>query len=104
MPRRGGGYESGSMTVSEMLEHFPEALKRPGAGVATPEPQDAPPRVPTLPCLKCGEPDTTMRYCDGRYSLTWGVCADKGGDHFHRGCPRCTRKWITHDTLDGQHA
>lgn len=100
MPRRGGGHESGSMTVSEMLEHFPESLKRPVAGATEPEPQDAAPRVPILACPKCGEPDTTMRWCDGLYSLTWGMCADKDGDHFHRDCKRCKYRWITHDTLD----
>lgn len=96
--RTKGGHESGDTPVSELSA--PAALFRPGAGVIVPEPQDAPPRVPTLPCPTCGETDTTMRYCDGRYSLTWGVCTDKDGDHFHRGCPSCTRQWITHDTLD----
>ena len=100
--RTRGGYESGSMTASEMLENFPESFKRPATEPA-PEPQDAPPRVPNLPCPKCGNADTTMRFCSGGYSLTWGMCADHApAGHFHRDCPRCTHRWTTYDVLDAQ--
>ena len=103
MSRRGDGYESGTMSASEMAANFPEVLKRPGAGVVVPEPQDAPPRVPLLACPKCGEPETTMRWCGGGYSIGWGMCfAASPPDHFHRECTnRCHYKWVTYDTLDG---
>lgn len=95
-----GGYESADIPASE-LGPFPNVLTRPGMGTATPEPQDAVPHVPNLPCPKCGETGTTMRYCDGSYTLTWGMCGDRTGTdgHFHRACTRCTCQWVTYDVL-----
>ena len=97
--RTKGGYESGTMTASELIGNFPESLKRPAMGAA-PEPQDTPPRVPNLPCPKCGEADTGMRYCDGGWTLAWGSCdANEAAEHFHRRCPRCSHRWATRDVL-----
>jgi hypothetical protein len=93
-----GGYVSGDTTVSELS--VPEVLLRPGLGMATQEPQDTPPRVPILACPKCGESDTTMRWCDGGYSLRHGMCSGQDRNHFHRGCGRCGYSWISNDTLD----
>lgn len=99
---RRGGYESGSMSASELLQ-LPEALLKPGAGMpleTAAEPVDAAPYVPTLRCSMCGHPDTTMRVCEGGYSLGWGMCTAEPQSHFHRGCGRCGCKWITYDTLE----
>lgn len=96
--RTKGGHMAADVPASALP--FPEVLTRPGAGVVVPVPQDAPPRVPTLPCPKCGETDTKMRWCSGSYSMHWGACTvQEPGDHFHRACPRCTHKWTTYDTL-----
>lgn len=104
-----GGYESGDTPASELLERFPDVLFQPGAGVApktvtqrsTDEPKDAAPKVPLLPCPKCGEPDTAMRWCAGGYSIGYGHCVTTVKDHFHRECPNCRYGWKTFDTLDG---
>jgi ssDNA-binding Zn-finger/Zn-ribbon topoisomerase 1 len=93
-----GGHPSGDTPVSELL--VPDVLMWPALGMAPPEPQDAAPRVPNLPCPKCGEPDTTMRWCAGGYSLAHGMCVETV-DHFHRGCPRCAYRWTSFDILDG---
>lgn len=99
--RTRGGHESGDTPVSELL--VPEVLFRPGLGMAAPEPQDAAPRVPDLPCTKCGELDTMMRFCSGQYTLHWGSCDAKGdAEHFHRECPRCKHRWTTYDVLADQ--
>lgn len=79
------------MSASEILA-MPEAFKRPAEA----------PRVPDLPCPKCGEPDTSMRFCNGGYSLSWGMCVGAAEQHFHRGCPRCKHRWTTHDVLAEQ--
>jgi hypothetical protein len=98
--RTKGGHESGAMSASELLARFPEVSTQPGLGAVAPEPQDAAPRVPDLPCPKCGEPDTSMRFCNGGYSLSWGMCMGDAGEHFHRDCSRCKHRWITYDVLD----
>lgn len=98
--RTKGGYESGTMSASQLLTGFPEVLKRPGADCLAPtEPQDTPPKVPILPCPKCGEPDTTIHWCEGGYSIVLGHCGESA-DHFHRGCDRCGHRWKTFDVLD----
>lgn len=95
-----GAHVSADIQVSELP--VPEVLFRPGAGMPRSAPQDAAPRVPNLPCPKCGTPDTTMRFCDGGYSLSWGMCMGDAGEHFHRDCPRCKHRWSTHDVLGAQ--
>ena len=80
------------MSASELVERFPESLKRPATGAEAP-------RVPNLVCPKCGEPETTMRFCSGGYSIKWGMCMVGTGEHFHRDCPRCTHRWVTYDVL-----
>jgi hypothetical protein len=91
-----GGYPSGDVPASA-LGPFPEVLTRPAIQTAAPLPTA--PKVPILACPKCGEPDTTMRWCSGGYSLAHGSC-ETSEDHFHRGCPRCTHRWKTFDVLD----
>lgn len=103
MPERRtkGGYESADIPASAMP--FPDAFTRPAMGTRAPGPQDAAPRVPNLACPKCGEPDTGMRWCNGTYSLTFGMCLDdKRGEHFHRDCSRCKHRWVTRDVLGQQ--
>lgn len=94
------GYVSGDIPVSALP--FPAAFTRPAMSVAAPEPQDAAPRVSNLPCPKCGETGTMMRFCNGGYSLSWGMCMSDAGEHFHRDCSRCKHRWTTHDVLAEQ--
>jgi predicted RNA-binding Zn-ribbon protein involved in translation (DUF1610 family) len=68
--------------------------------MAADEPVKAPPRVGKLPCPKCGDPDTSMRWCAGGYSIQHGHCTISVHEHFHRGCPNCGHRWLTYDVLD----
>jgi hypothetical protein len=76
---------------------------------AAEEPVPPAPRVPDLPCPKCGHTGVSIAYCDAcdRRPYTSSIrkyeddyCSHGDVDHFHRACRRCTYRWKTEDALN----
>jgi hypothetical protein len=47
-------------------------------------------------CVKCGEADSTLRYCDYKSAGLLELCSKKEvhKEHFHKVCRTCGYEWL----------
>lgn len=68
------------------------------------EPEPFVPRVPEIPCSKCGGDEVRLLYVSGLRndcgvnSVCW-IESRSREEHFHRTCQRCHYQWPTFDVL-----
>lgn len=106
-PMLPAGMQSGSAEFQAFLADLIEQVGRHRPMVVDPAPVVVTtPRVPDVPCPKCGDTDVWLSYmaqeppteCTSSLRCDWYG----GREHFHRHCRRCGYLWSTDDVLAKQ--